>query len=70
MTTDQDDTIDPLQAIREGDVEHTAYAFEALLQRLGRMRPEDLAGVASLMRQRGNFGGFAVDAMIDVITVL
>ena len=70
MTTDQNAATDPLDAIREGDIEHTAHAFEALLQRLGRMRPEELAEVASTMRQRGNFGGFAVDAMTDVITVL
>lgn len=70
MLIEHEDAIDPIELIREGDVEDVALAFEAMLQRMGRMTEGELATVASLLRSRGAFGGFAVDAMTDVITSL
>ncbi len=70
MITGHEDAIDPIELIREGDVEDVALAFEAMLQRMGRMSEGELATIASLLRQRGEFGGFAVDAMTDVMLSL
>ena len=70
MTYGQEETMDAIEMVREGDVEDVALILEALLQRLGGMRSGELETIASLMRQRGEFGGLAVDAMTDVMLSL
>jgi len=70
MTYGQEEGMDAIEMVREGDVEDVALILEALLQRLGGMRAGELETIASLMRQRGEFGGLAVDAMTDVMLSL
>lgn len=70
MTYGQEEAMDVIEMVREGDVENVALILEALLQRLGGMRSGELETIASLMRQRGEFGGLAVDAMTDVMLSL
>jgi len=70
MTYGQEEAMDAIEMVREGDVEDVALILEALLQRLGGMRSGELETIASLMRQRGEFGGLAVDAMTDVMLSL
>jgi len=70
MTYGQEEAMDAIEMVREGDVEDVALILEALLQRLGGMRAGELETIASLMRQRGEFGGLAVDAMTDVMLSL
>jgi len=70
MTYGQEEAMDVIEMVREGDVEDVALILEALLQRLGGMRSGELETIASLMRQRGEFGGLAVDAMTDVMLSL
>lgn len=70
MTYGQEEAMDVIEMVREGDVEDVALILEALLQRLGGLRSGELETIASLMRQRGEFGGLAVDAMTDVMLSL
>lgn len=70
MTIHPDDMPSGIDMIREGDIEDVAEACGAVLERLGRMTPGELATVASLLRDHGGFGDIAIDAMTDVMLSL